>query len=72
MKLDLERTILGVRWFSGKSAIGIVLVQPEYGELKAYIGTGLGHSATDDIEYIADYGSTFPVAIASVLINGEA
>lgn len=50
-------------WFSGRHCIGIVLIEI-FGEHKAYIGVGAGRDEKADIEFISNYGTTFPLRYA--------
>lgn len=59
--------ILGVRWMN--SVIGVLKVDIEYDGVKYLIGVGKGLSEDDDIQYIADYGSTFPPEAGRALFN---
>lgn len=53
------RVVLAVEWFSGRDAIGVVVVQNTIGERKAYIGVGLGDFSDEetDVQHIADFGT---------------
>lgn len=62
----MDAIILNSMWFSPMrgNTIGIVIIDNGY-EKKAYIGTGLGFGVqTDDEQWIAKTGATFPLDIA--------
>ncbi len=60
----------GVRWYSGRDCIGIVLVYDTItNEEKAYIGVGKGYNETDDIQTIKDWGAKFDVNVAKLIIG---
>lgn len=72
--------ILGVRWFSGRSLVGVVQVVPEhlvgtFAETKDpecfqyYIGVADGFSEEVDKQYIADWGTTLPKYVGDVMFN---
>ena len=66
--------IIGTHWFTGISCFGIVVIETEVGERKAYIGLGVGLNEKEDAEYIAAHG--VPVmkdSISQILteINGR-
>lgn len=71
--------ILGVRWYSGRSCIGIVQYiedeevslyrQTGDADYKYYIGLGLGHDEKEDMQTIADWGTTFDKASGDVLFK---
>lgn len=48
--------IIHTAWFSGIKCIGIVVIENEIGEKKAYIGIGDGQNEKFDAEKIAAYG----------------
>ena len=60
-------------WFSGLdgACIGIVLVKPEFGPPKAYIGNGKSQNQKDDEACIAHYGGKFPAHAANALFHRE-
>jgi len=59
---------LAYRWFTGRDCVGIVLCEDEITkEKKAYIGGVVGLNEADDIEYIKDWGTSFPVNVAEKL-----
>lgn len=63
--------ILNKIWFTEMGSvnpIGIVIIQNEIGEEKAYIGTGSGHNEEDDAKKIAEQGAKFPLNAAKLLI----
>jgi len=55
-------------WFSGRATIGIVLIENEMGEEKAYIGVGGGYDEEADLKLIMEWGTTFPLDAAKILI----
>ena len=71
--------ITGVRWFTGRSFIGIVQVVQDHqkdvyrqtgiADFKYYIGVGAGADEKADAAYIAEYGSTFDFAAGKVLFE---
>lgn len=62
--------ILDVRWFCGRTNVGIVRVEDEYDGIKYYIGGGFaGYNEEADKQFIADYGSTFPQNVGDVLFG---
>lgn len=65
--------ILDTRWFCGRTSVGIVRVEDEYDGIKYYIasppGEAKGHNEEEDIKFIADWGSTFPVDAGNVLFG---
>ena len=52
--------ILDVKWFCGRTNVGIVMVDDEYGGIKYYIASVSGANEEIDKKFIADWGSTFP------------
>ena len=62
--------LLGSRWFTAHTLVGIVRVQTEYDGIRYYIGA-VPHASTElaDAEYIADWGSTFPNDVGDVLFQ---
>lgn len=63
--------ILGNIWFTpqGKS-IGIVVIQGGV-EKKAYIGIGQGIDEGEDLKFISEYGTPFPLKQAMEICNVE-
>ena len=71
--------ILGIRWFSGRDCIGIVQYiddaeVPQYRQTgdanyKYCIGRGFGHDEKEDMQTIADWGSTFDKSAGDVLFK---
>lgn len=53
--------ILNVCWFTQMAVpyntLGIVTIENEMGERKAYLGTASGKDMQKDMEYIVDYGA---------------
>ena len=58
-----------VRWFNGRSCIGVVRVVDPYDGPKYYIGVGIGRSEEEDIQTITDWGTHFPVAAGDALFG---
>lgn len=58
----------GVRWFNGRSCVGIVRVNNGY-EVKYYIGVAKGYDEDEDVQFITAFGTTFPPAAGKVLFN---
>lgn len=52
--------ILDVKWFCGRTNVGIARVEDEYDGINYYIASVVGFDENDDAHFIADYGSTFP------------
>ena len=52
--------ILDVKWFCGRTNVGIVMVNDEYDGIKYYIASVDGINEEIDKKFIADWGSTFP------------
>jgi hypothetical protein len=53
--------ITGIRWFAGASTVGIVQVEDPYDGIKYFIGSPPpAGTETEDMEWIADWGTTFP------------
>ena len=62
--------ILAVRWIvTSRAVIGVVKVDVEYEGIKYLVGVGDGVSESADIQYIADWGSTFPAEAGDALFN---
>lgn len=62
--------ILDVRWFcAGHGNVGIVRVMTEYEGIRYYIGQCNGADEEVDSQYIADWGSRFPVEAGDVLFG---
>ena len=53
----MKKEILGVRWITGRSNIGLVAVITFENTWACYITTVTGHDQETDIQHIADYGS---------------
>jgi hypothetical protein len=72
MKDNPNHKIMGSVWFSvpDGEVIGIVLMHNGY-EYKSYIAHGRGFDQTEDEEYIATWGSPFPLEQAMQLIGGR-
>lgn len=61
--------ILDVRWFCGRSNVGIVRVEDEFDGIKYYIGACKGMDEDMDKQWIADWGSTFPQDAGDILFG---
>ena len=61
--------ILDVRWFCGRTNVGIVQVKDEFNGIKYYISAVSGNDETVDARFIAEYGSTFPTDAGNVLFR---
>lgn len=58
-----------VRWFNGRSCVGVVRVNEYTNGSKYYIGVGNGEDEEQDIEFIAAWGSKFPNDAGDVLFG---
>jgi hypothetical protein len=56
-------------WFSGRSAVGIVMAQDELGEIFYLIGTGDGLNETIDVNLITAFGASFPKHLGDTLFG---
>lgn len=63
--------ILDVKWYCGRTNIGIVKVEDEFDGIKYYIGGCMGFDEEIDKKCIADWGSTFPDHVGKVLFGDE-
>ena len=67
--------ILDVRWFCGRTEVGIVQIEDEHSGIKYYIaappGEASGNNEEEDIQFIADWGSTFPKDVGDKLFGVE-
>ena len=66
--------ILDVKWYcAGHGNAGIVMVEDEHDGIKYYIGScpgeARGHNEQEDIQWIADWGSSFPIDAGDVLFG---
>lgn len=65
--------IQDVLWFCGSSNVGIVRVNDQYEGIKYYIGSPpgaeWGNDEEADKQWIADWGSTFPLAVGDQLFS---
>lgn len=52
--------ILDVKWFCGRTNVGIVRVETQHDGIKYYIAAVEGYNEHTDMQFIADWGSTFP------------
>lgn len=60
--------ILDHIWFNARDCVGIVLIETEIGEHKAYIGVGVSKNEIWDLNWIASWGCHFPLDIAYQLM----
>lgn len=63
-----------VMWFSGRSCVGIVRVVDPYDGVKYYIGSPpmsdfSSNREEDDIQWIVDWGASFPTEIGQELFS---
>ena len=67
----MSEIIKDVVWFCGSSNVGIVKVKDPYDGYKYYIGSppNSGYDEDEDAQWIADWGSSFPVASGSILFG---
>lgn len=67
--------LIDVRWFCGRTQVGIVQVNEPYEGIKYYIasppGEAKGYNEDEDIQFIADWGSTFPKDVGDVLFGAD-
>lgn len=61
--------ILDVRWFNGRSCVGVVRIEDPYDGIKYYIGTCAGMEEEIDMEYIAAWGARFPNNVGDILFG---
>jgi hypothetical protein len=62
--------VLDVRWYcAGHGNVGIVRVMTEYEGIRYYIGRCEGINEDVDSQYIADWGSRFPIEVGDVLFG---
>ena len=62
--------IVDVVWFTpglGVGIIGVVLVQMDDNEARAFIGVGLGVSEEEDKQQVVNWGATFPIEATKAL-----
>lgn len=63
--------VLDVRWFCGRTNVGIVRASDEYDGIKYYIAAVSGLDELYDAQFIADWGSTFPKEAGNKLFGVE-
>jgi len=65
--------IQDVRWFCGRTNVGIVRVMNQCCEIKYYIASVEGGDEQKDMEFIASWGSSFPKPVGDMLfgVNAE-
>jgi hypothetical protein len=64
--------ILDVRWFCGRSNVGIVRVEDPYDGIKYYISSvPIPDTEASDSQFIADWGTTFPTDAGNKLFGVE-
>ena len=62
--------VIGYVWFTGRSNIGIIVVgNSDLDIQKAYISTVSGIDQNNDLNYIKDFGTRFPITEARSLIE---
>jgi len=63
-------TIIGTAWFNSDKSVGIVVVDDDYGDEKAYIKgiDGTNTEKQDSID-IASWGAKFPLDVAKTLVT---
>lgn len=63
--------LIDVRWFCGRTQVGIVQVNEPYEGIKYYIASPPGEAKgyNEDIRFIAEWGSTFPKDVGDVLFG---
>jgi hypothetical protein len=61
--------LIDVRWFCGRTQVGIVQVNEPYEGIKYYIASPPGDNEDEDTRFIADWGSTFPKDVGDVLFG---
>lgn len=51
--------VVETTWFTNMlgDCIGLVVIQPQYGQRKAYIGRSSGRNLEDDIQTIVEFGA---------------
>ena len=62
-------TPLKCQWFTGRSAVGIVMAEDENGEIFYLIGTGDGLNETIDVNLITSFGARFPDPLGDMLFG---
>lgn len=63
--------VLDVKWYCGRTNVGIVRVQTDYEGIKYYIGAVEGLDEMIDTNFIASWGSTFPSHAGDALFGVE-
>lgn len=58
-----------VKWFCGRSNVGIVRVEDQFDGIKYYIGSVDGHDETTDMNWLANWGSRFPKEAGDLLFG---
>lgn len=62
--------ILDMTWFTNRDGCtGIVAVEDEYEGVKYYIGHAHGLNEAQDAQYVAEWGSTFPIEAGDALFG---
>jgi hypothetical protein len=64
--------MIDVRWFTGRTCVGIVRVETEYEGVHFYIGAPQGRDEAEDIQWIADWGARFPREVGELLFGEDA
>ena len=69
----MSHVVKDVRWFCGRTMVGIIQVEDLYEGIKYYIasppGEAKGYNEQEDINFIADWGSTFPKQAGDLLFG---
>ena len=61
--------ILDVKWFCGSTNVGVVQVMTEYSSVQYYIGSFVASTEQEDAEFIAAWGSSFPLDVGDLLFG---
>ena len=61
--------LIGVKWFTGTSCIGIVMAECPYDGVVYFINQVTGHDEKADAEYIMSWGTRFPKNAGDVLFG---
>ena len=64
--------ILDTKWFCGRTNVGIVRVEHDYDGIRYYVANVKGADETEDAEFIAAWGSSFPNEAGDVLFGVDA
>ena len=62
--------LLDIRWFNGRTLVGIARTEDEWEGIKYYISAVPNPTiAIEDAQLVADWGSTFPKEAGDVLFG---